>query len=141
MWAPLSYLIHCHQIKYCLGHAFPKRLHELKLFFFSDFTVTMVLDSQRLFLRDLSQQMMSSLQDLQMHEHQRYARTPTLRVFGSFGLSTKEPYIIMLCLLCIGVGIICAHLLWHMVRHRNIHMYICPPYVHIKYLMIVICSF
>ena len=28
---------------------------------------------------------------------------------------------------------------WHMVRHRNficgIHMHICPPYMHIKYLM------
>ena len=34
---------------------------------------------------------------------------------------------------------------WHMVRHRNFilgtHMHICPPYMHIKYLMILTCSF
>ena len=34
---------------------------------------------------------------------------------------------------------------WHRVRHRNfifgIHMHICPTCVHIKYLVIVTCSF
>ena len=34
---------------------------------------------------------------------------------------------------------------WHMVRHRNFilgtHMHICPLYMHIKYLMILTCSF
>ena len=34
---------------------------------------------------------------------------------------------------------------WHMVRHRNFilgtHMHICPPYVHIKYLMILTYGF
>ena len=34
---------------------------------------------------------------------------------------------------------------WHMVRHGNfilsIHMHICHPYMHIKYLMILTCSF
>ena len=34
---------------------------------------------------------------------------------------------------------------WHKFRHRNfifsIHMHICPPYVHIKYLVILTCSF
>ena len=34
---------------------------------------------------------------------------------------------------------------WHMVRHRNLilgtHMHICPPCMHIKYLMILTCSF
>ena len=34
---------------------------------------------------------------------------------------------------------------WHMVRHRNFilgtHVQICPPYMHIKYLMILTCSF
>ena len=34
---------------------------------------------------------------------------------------------------------------WHIVRHRNFilgtHMHICPPYMHIKYLMILTCSF
>ena len=34
---------------------------------------------------------------------------------------------------------------WHMVRHRNFilgtHMHICPPYMHIKYLMVLTCSF
>ena len=34
---------------------------------------------------------------------------------------------------------------WHMVRHRNFIlgtlMYICPPYMHIRYLMVLTCSF
>ena len=34
---------------------------------------------------------------------------------------------------------------WYMGRHRNFilgtHMHICPPYMHIKYLMILTCSF
>ena len=50
--------------------------------------------------------------------------------------------------LVVGVGIIvviCAHLLRHRVRCRNfilgIHMHICPPYMHIKYLVILTCRF
>ena len=75
-------------------------------------------------------------------------------IFGSFGLSTKEPYTIMLCpssslvsLTCIdiGIGIICAHLPQHRVIHRNFifgtHMHTYPPYMHIKYLVILTCSF
>ena len=34
---------------------------------------------------------------------------------------------------------------WHMIRHRNFifgtHMHICPPHMHIKYLVILTCSF
>ena len=34
---------------------------------------------------------------------------------------------------------------WHRVRHRNFtfgtHVHICPPYMHIKYLVILMCSF
>ena len=34
---------------------------------------------------------------------------------------------------------------WHVVRHRNFilgtHMHICPPYMYIKYLMILTCGF
>ena len=72
---------------------------------------------------------------------------------GSFGLSTKEPYTIMNCPSCIVIiGIIlCQHWHrlctppWHMVRHRNfifgINIHICPPYMHIKYLMNLMCSF
>ena len=67
-------------------------------------------------------------------------------VFGSFGLSTKEPYTIIICLSCIGIGVgICAHLPWYRVRHKNFifgtNMHICPPYMHIKYLVILTCSF
>ena len=68
-------------------------------------------------------------------------------VFGSFGLSTKEPYTTMDCPSCVLVGIgirvgigvcvciiiICAHPHWHRVRHRNFTfgkpMHICPPYM------------
>ena len=43
------------------------------------------------------------------------------------------------------VGVICAHLPWHMVRHRNIifsiHMHTCPPCMHTKYLVILSVSF
>ena len=76
---------------------------------------------------------------------------------GSFGLSAREAYTIMLCpSWAIIVGVVlhrcwhrhCHHLCTppqHMVRHRNfifgIHMHICPLYVHIEYLMILTCSF
>ena len=75
------------------------------------------------------------------------------QVFGSFGLSTKGPCTIMLCLSlvvsessCIGVSIgICAHPPRHRVICRNfifgIHMHICPPHIHMKYLVILTCSF
>ena len=43
------------------------------------------------------------------------------------------------------VGVICAHPVWHRVRHRififSIHVHICPPHVHNKYLVILTCSF
>ena len=52
------------------------------------------------------------------------------KFFGSFGLSTKGPYTIMLCLLCIivvGIGIvICAHLpLAHGYTETSYLVYIC----------------
>ena len=71
-------------------------------------------------------------------------------LFGSFGLSTKEPYAIMNCLssslLASALVLSSMHISpWHRVRHRNfifdIHMHICPPYMHIKYLVILTCSF
>ena len=75
-------------------------------------------------------------------------------VFGSFGLSTKEPYTIMLCpsslalvsSLALSSLALSVHTSpCHRVRHRNfifgIHMHICPPYVHIKYVVILTCSF
>ena len=70
-------------------------------------------------------------------------------LFGSFGLSTKEPYTIMLCPSSLASSSSSVHTSpWHMVRHRNfifgIHMHIFPPpppYVHIKYLVILTCSF
>ena len=75
------------------------------------------------------------------------ASRPT--IFGSFGFSTKEPYTIMLCR-CHwhrpALASVSVHTSpWHMVRHRNFilgtHTLICPPYMHIKYLMILTCSF
>ena len=68
--------------------------------------------------------------------------------FGSFGLSTKR------ALYNHEFSVVHRHPTlasavhtspWHMVRHRNfifgIHKHICPPYIHIKYLMILTCSF
>ena len=70
-------------------------------------------------------------------------------LFGSFGLSTKEPYTIMLCPSCVVVGIV---LRWHRclctpppgigLDIETLYLvYICPPYVHIKYLVILTCSY
>ena len=78
-----------------------------------------------------------------------------MKVFGSFGLSTKEPHPITLCPSCVVTLasscvdivsiVVCAHLPGHWVRHRNcifsIHVHICPWYVHIKYLVILTSSF
>ena len=67
-------------------------------------------------------------------------------IFGSFGLSTKEPYTIMLCPSSSLASSSSVHTSpWDMVTHRNFilgtHVHICPPYMHIKYLMILTCSF
>ena len=71
-------------------------------------------------------------------------------LIGSFGLSTKEPYTVMLCPSLASSALVSSassvHTSpWHMVRHRNfifgIHMHICPPHVQIKYLVILTCSF
>ena len=63
---------------------------------------------------------------------------------GSFGLSTKEPYTMMLCPSSLASSSVHTSP-WHMVRHRNfifgIHVHICPPYMHIKYLVILTYSF
>ena len=64
--------------------------------------------------------------------------------FWSFGLSTKGPYTIMLCPSSLALAS-SVHTPQHRVRHRSfifgIHMHICPPYTHIKYLVILTCSF
>ena len=63
-------------------------------------------------------------------------------VFGTFGLSTKEPYTIMLCLSCVVisiiVGIVWVHLL---ARGLNTETFIFDTQMHIKYLVILTCSF
>ena len=60
---------------------------------------------------------------------------------GSFGLSTKEPYTIMLCPLALALALSVHTSPWHRVRHRNfifgIHMHICPPCMHIKHFVIL----
>ena len=67
-------------------------------------------------------------------------------VFGSFGLSTKEPCTIFFLLNCLSsLALVFVHTSpWHRVRHRNftfgVHMHICPLYKHIKYLVILTCS-
>ena len=68
--------------------------------------------------------------------------------FGSFGLSTKEPYFFMNCpsSLVSLVLVSSVHTSpWHRVRHRNVifgmHMHTCPPHIHIKYLVILTCRF
>ena len=73
---------------------------------------------------------------------------PISIVFGSFGLSTKEPYTIMLCPSWLASSALASsvHISpWHRVRHRNfifgILMHICPSYMHIKYLVILTCRF
>ena len=75
-------------------------------------------------------------------------------IFGSFGLSTKEPYTIMLvrrwhwhwhcCHLCTpppgtGLDIETSYLVYICTFVPNIC--ICPQYMHIKYLVILTCSF
>ena len=66
-------------------------------------------------------------------------------IFGSFGLSTKEPYTIMLCRWCHWHASSVHTSPSHKVRHRNFifgtHIHICPPYMHIKYLVILACIF
>ena len=74
-------------------------------------------------------------------------------IFGSFGLSTKEPYTILLCpsslvlvSLASALALSSVHTSpWHRIRHRNfifgIHIHTSPPYMHIKYLVILTCSF
>ena len=75
-------------------------------------------------------------------------------IFGSFGLSTKEPYTIMLCpsslalVLSVLVSLASSSVHTspcHRIRLRNyifgIHTHICPPYKHIKYLVIMTCIF
>ena len=77
-------------------------------------------------------------------------------VFGSFGLSTKEPYTIMFFVRRALSCIILRHPALavsssvhtspiHRFKHRNFilgtHMYLCPSHVHIKHLVILICSF
>ena len=62
-------------------------------------------------------------------------------LFGSFGLSTKEPYTIMLCLSSLALVLSSSSVHtspWHRVRHRN---FIFGIYMHIKYLVIPTCSF
>ena len=79
-----------------------------------------------------------------------FQKAAVLILFGSLGLSTKEPYTIMNFPSCVVIGIdvginvgivICAHPPWHRVRYRNfifgIPMHICPPYMHIKFLVIL----
>ena len=52
--------------------------------------------------------------------------------------------VIIVGVFVIGI-IVCAHLPCHRVRHRNfifgIQMDICPPYMHIKYLVFLTCNF
>ena len=69
-------------------------------------------------------------------------------IFGSFGLSTKEPYTIMNYLSSLSLALASSSVHtspWHRVRHRNfifgIHIHIYPPYMHIKCLVILACSF
>ena len=60
-------------------------------------------------------------------------------VFGSFSLSIEEPYTIMLCPLLLAlVFVLSVHPLWHRVRHRN---FIFCIHMHIKYFVILTCSF
>ena len=62
---------------------------------------------------------------------------------------TKEPYAIMNCPLSLLLASSLASSVhtspWHKVRHRNfifdIHMHMYTPCMHIKYLMILTCSF
>ena len=67
-------------------------------------------------------------------------------ILGSIGLSTKVPCTIMLCPSSLASPLVSVHTSpCHRVRHRDfifsIHMYTCPPYMHIKYFVILICSF
>ena len=68
-------------------------------------------------------------------------------VFGSFGLSAKEPYTIMHCLSSlVSMSLSSVHTSpWHRVRHGNlifgIYVHTCPPCMHIKYFVILTCSF
>ena len=70
-------------------------------------------------------------------------------VFGSFGLSTKEPYTIMLCAswsLASVLALASVHASpCYRLRHRNfifgIHMHTYSLHMHIKYLVILTCSF
>ena len=70
------------------------------------------------------------------------------RIFGSFGLSTKEPYTVMLCPSCVVV--LCWHRHWHLCTpppgtgldiETSYLVHICPPFMHIKYLVILTHSF
>ena len=64
-----------------------------------------------------------------------------IMLFGSFGLSAKEPYTFMLCPSCVVVGVIitgigiviCGHLIFG----TDVHL--CPPFMYIKYLVILKC--
>ena len=77
--------------------------------------------------------------------HVCYAtHTRTLHLVGLFGLSTEEPYTIILCSSCVGVGA-CAHFPCHRTRNKSfifgIHVHLCSSFRHIKYLVILKCSF
>ena len=69
-------------------------------------------------------------------------------LFGSLGLSTIEPYTIMfyplsssVSLSCVGIGISP----WHRLKDRNfifnVYVHIYPPYMNIKYLVILTGNF
>ena len=69
--------------------------------------------------------------------------------FWLFGSSTREPYTIILCASTSWVSLVSSlvsvHTFpCHRIRHRNfifdILMYMCPPYMHIRYLVILICN-
>ena len=69
-------------------------------------------------------------------------------LFASFCLSTKEPYTIMLCpsslASVLSLALSSVHTFpWHRVRYRNFifgrHVHMCPPHMHIKYLVILTC--
>ena len=66
------------------------------------------------------------------------------RFIGSFGLSTKELYTIVLCPSSWALALLSVHTSpSHRIRHRNFifgtHMHLCPPHMHIKYLVILTC--
>ena len=68
---------------------------------------------------------------------------------GLFGLSTKDPYTIMLCPLSLALASVLSSSMntspSHRVKHTNfifdIHMHLCLQHMHIMYLVILTCNF